>query len=120
MRVKIEGKTYEVNFEHVKGNYHQRPVSTRCEIKQIQGKKLETTVSTAYSYAAKTDQFSRTTGRRVALQKALASVWPHTIVKHTSESGRQVKVAPAKNRDIRAKFWKVYFASVEAPKPEKK
>lgn len=125
MEVKVEGKKYEVKFVHFKlsercGEKGQRvmvPYRTQCTILAVSGKK-RTTVSTGYSQAhtQSGDQFEKGAGRRVAMTKALSSIWPQSQIKYDSESGVSKKIAPARNREIRAKFWAMYFAQVEATK----
>lgn len=120
MEVKVEGKKYEVTFDHLKsvstkGEFKLTACGTRCVISAVKGKQI-TTIATGYARVAKGDQFSRTTGRRVALHKALVSVWPESKVIYTAESGIKKTIAPKKHRDVRTAFWKTYFAKVEAAK----
>jgi hypothetical protein len=127
MEVKVGDKKYEVSFAHEKayervwlGEAKLVPYSTKCVISAINGKRngkpVVTTIATGYAKVSKGDQFSRTTGRRVALHKALVSVWPESKVIYTAESGIKKTIAPAKHRVVRTVFWKNYFAKVEAAK----
>ena len=123
MEVKVEGKKYEVKFAHEKaigerqphGPRPMVPIGTKCVISQVNGKKV-TTVATGYSRVAKGDQFDRSTGRKVALEKALVSIWPQSKIKYDAESGLKKSIAPARNRECRKQFWSKYFAQIEAPK----
>jgi hypothetical protein len=131
MEVKVGDKKYEVSFIHEKAysrpSDHDTqskpklvPFGTKCVITAVHGKRngkpLVTTIATGYAKLSKGDQFSRATGRRVALHKALVSVWPESKVVYTAESGIKKTIAPAKHRIVRTVFWKNYFAKVEAAK----
>lgn len=120
MEVKVEGKKYQVSFAHLKavppkGDIKLVPYGTKCIISAMSGKHL-TTIATGYSRVAHNDQFSRSTGRKMSLHKALVSVWPESKVVYNPESGVQKTIAPKGNRAKRTAFWKTYFAQVEAPK----
>lgn len=77
-KVEVNGKLYEVQFVH-----YSNDKQTHCNV--LDG---ETVVVTGIAQCAPQDNFSRATGRKVSLARALRSF----------------------DRDTRTKFWEVYFS----------
>lgn len=128
MLVKIDGKRYKVEFSYKRG-YDPTKVNAGGDlIKETEAcllrpgsKRSEWIIfASGISRRAVQDNPCKATGRRVALYRALASVWPCTQVTYNSESGHKVKPAPKHNREMRTKFWKAYFKYVEKAKPGEK